>query len=210
MRKLLRRGVTGIALTAAGGCAYAADMPLKAPPPAIYDWTGCYIGVHAGGGTLYTPSTANNGGGGIVGGQFGCNYQSGSIVVGIEGEGWWSGLRSALSRVDSFEQDLFRARNRWDLDIALRAGVAVDRVLIYSKVGAAWGRFDFGSDFAFGGGGGSQQATGGLTGLLLGTGLEYALTGNWTGKVEYNYIGFLGSVLHFDATGNVRPFDGTM
>jgi outer membrane immunogenic protein len=42
--------------TATSGAALAADMPVKAPPRIlpppilVYNWTGCYIGGHAGGG----------------------------------------------------------------------------------------------------------------------------------------------------------------
>jgi hypothetical protein len=32
--------------------------------------------------------------GAIAGGQAGCNYQMQQLVVGIEGEGWWSGLKN--------------------------------------------------------------------------------------------------------------------
>jgi outer membrane immunogenic protein len=42
--------ITGFVL-AAGGSAFAADMPLKAPPPApapVYNWTGWYAGVNLG------------------------------------------------------------------------------------------------------------------------------------------------------------------
>jgi opacity protein-like surface antigen len=62
----------------------SASQPLL-PPPAI-DWTGCYLGVHAGGGIIedtFVPRgdfafRSATGGGAVAGGQIGCNYQPGS------------------------------------------------------------------------------------------------------------------------------------
>ena len=48
MKKLL---VAGFVVAGLNGAAFAADMPLKAPPPAVVaaNWTGFYVGVVAGG-----------------------------------------------------------------------------------------------------------------------------------------------------------------
>jgi len=37
-----------VALAAFAGQAFAADMPVKAPPPVVYPWTGWYVGANAG------------------------------------------------------------------------------------------------------------------------------------------------------------------
>src|SRR4051794_18904410 len=82
------------------GAASAADMAVKArpyaaPPPA-FTWTGCYVGAHVGAGVLhdqgFQPSSLlveilddRHGIGGLAGGQIGCNYQTGMLVLGIEG-----------------------------------------------------------------------------------------------------------------------------
>jgi outer membrane immunogenic protein len=91
--------------------ASAADLtlPVKAPEPAVYQWTGCYVGANLGGGASGTnfsssvdPGThllgadpgvvAGSGGGGfnanglLAGGQAGCNLQFNTLVVGIEGD----------------------------------------------------------------------------------------------------------------------------
>src|SRR4051812_50204896 len=47
-------GIVGLAATGLAGPASAADMAVKAPPPAplpvIYNWSGFYIGANGGGG----------------------------------------------------------------------------------------------------------------------------------------------------------------
>ena len=107
--------VTGVA---------AADlpvMPTKAPPPAIYDWTGFYVGGNAGygwgrastsdtfsitpGGFLAVPgpiATGNssfNMDGAIAGGQLGYNWQINKTVLGLETDIQWSGQKGGTTFV---------------------------------------------------------------------------------------------------------------
>jgi hypothetical protein len=49
MKKLL---LAGLAIGALIAPAMAADMPVKAPPPPLFSWTGFYIGANAGFATL--------------------------------------------------------------------------------------------------------------------------------------------------------------
>jgi outer membrane immunogenic protein len=179
----------------------AADMgmPMKAsPPPAPlpYSWTGCYIGVNGGGGIQHDTFTTEYGDGAIAGGQIGCNYQTGLLVLGIEGEGFWSGLQTQYNDNDPSDDgysENYTTKNKWDADIAARFGLAWDRALVYGKAGVVWGRFGFGA---------SQSYTGypnyytynapdtTFTGMLIGLGLEYAFLPNWTTKFEVDYLGF--------------------
>ncbi len=110
MQKLLLATVAVITVAGAH-CAMAADMPLKAPPPAppaIYDWTGFYTGLNVGAAWgSYDPRTSTvpdgvinastpsvNAAGiqsinpvGFTGGsQAGYNWQWGNWVTGIEGD----------------------------------------------------------------------------------------------------------------------------
>src|SRR5215475_2677418 len=69
----------------------AADLPTKAkvPPPALYNWTGCYGGGHFG--SLFEQQDwgalgSDSGPGLVVGGQLGCNYQISTWVFGIQGD----------------------------------------------------------------------------------------------------------------------------
>jgi outer membrane immunogenic protein len=184
MKKILLACASALALSAVP--AFAADLPTKAPayvaaPAPMFNWNGCYIGVHAGGGVLYEDNwAATHGSGGLVGGQLGCNYQTGQLVLGIEGEGFWSGMKATFDEGDG---DTFSVKNRSDWDIAARMGVAFDRALVYGKAGWVWGNFDYTCSFCSG-----TNTT--LGGMLIGIGLEYALAPNWTTKFEYDYLGF--------------------
>ena len=78
------------------GAVLAADLPVKARPlaPAYYDWSGVYIGVHAGYGGGMTDW--NDQGfdfaprGFLGGGQVGINKQIASLVFGLELDGSWA------------------------------------------------------------------------------------------------------------------------
>jgi outer membrane immunogenic protein len=52
MRNKLISGLAGVAFSfALSGFAFAADMPVKAPPPPpapVYSWTGWYVGDNVG------------------------------------------------------------------------------------------------------------------------------------------------------------------
>src|SRR5215467_2592256 len=108
-----------------GAAASAADLPAapvyaKAPlVPAYYNWTGCYVGVHAGGGIIGTSfanqvgtASTDGGGGALAGGQAGCNYQAGQLVFGLEGEGAWSGITDRFHATSDGELTE-TGRNRW-------------------------------------------------------------------------------------------------
>jgi outer membrane immunogenic protein len=218
-----RAAITLMAATAVGLCfgasaASAADlgMALKAPPGAVYNWTGCYVGVQAGIGAQQDDfaggSNGANGYGAVAGGQIGCNYQTGMLVVGIEGDGLWSGIRNTFSEgsntsIDSISEG---AKNNWDADVALRVGVAFDRLLIYGKGGVAWGGFDFRTTEVNPDGCGctvGYHGTATLPGALIGIGMEYAIPSfqNWTAKIEYNYIAFAQTNVNFPETINGVP-----
>ncbi len=176
-------------------------LPSKTPVPAAFSWTGCYAGVHGGGGWLAASNnSAFDGGGGGAGGQLGCNVQIGAIVWGVEGEAAWSGLtdrdRNAVGAA-FFETD---TRNRWSADVAARAGVAVDRTLVYGKAGLAAGGFDFSTQITTPD---SQHGSATLAGLLVGGGIEYAVTPNWSVKLEYDHVDYFGRNVGFD-----DPFTG--
>jgi outer membrane immunogenic protein len=118
------------------------------------------------------------------------------LVLGIEGEGFWSGMK--ITR-DVFNVNTLIAsgsiKNKWDYDVAGRFGIALDRALVYGKAGWVFGGFDWNASNIVPLGSINGSAT--LDGLLIGLGLEYAFTNNWTAKFEYDYLGFIAKNVSF-------------
>jgi outer membrane immunogenic protein len=82
--------------------------------------------------------------GGVAGGQVGCNWQTRMLVLGFEGEGYWSSLKQNTGNANIPLPDNFtgftnnwQVRNKSDADIAMRFGFAIDRALLFGKVGYA-------------------------------------------------------------------------
>jgi outer membrane immunogenic protein len=185
------------------GAASAADMsmPVKAAPYAAppFSWSGFYIGGSAGAGVLLDNgyqaiSLADQHGiGALAGGQMGYNWQMGMLVLGIEGEGFWSGMKVSQDLFNGINNGILAStatiKNKYDYDIAGRIGIAIDHALIYGKAGWVAGAFAWSTMEtnvpAF-----SNTGNSTLNGLLIGLGLEYAFTNNWTVKFEYDYLGF--------------------
>ncbi len=205
MRKQLLTSAAVLALSA--GAAFAADLPThKAPPPPppppVFSWTGCYIGLHAGGDFGHSEWTDEPGyywngvtnkvgygtGGVIGGGQIGCNYQTQNFVIGAEAELWGSTLSGSTSPVLGGEGFSFKTRSDVAGDIAARLGYAFDRTLLFGKIGVAWADYKFTETYP--GYGSPDTGSGVYTGLLLGLGAEYALDMHWSIKGEYDFIDY--------------------
>jgi outer membrane immunogenic protein len=189
----------------------AADLPAREAPPApiftpvpVFTWTGFYAGVNAGWGwrdndretvvlggvvpgTLLFP---DNGDGGFTGGgQIGYNYQIGSFVIGVETDIQWADTDQGENVTfipagvpgtfvpGVFDNDL----SVWFGTVRARAGVAIDRVLIYATGGLAY--------------------TDDSTGWVAGGGVEWALPVNWFGSSAVTF-GLEGLWLSFDEDDN--------
>jgi outer membrane immunogenic protein len=224
MKKFLL-GSVGLAAMIAGP-AVAADMPLKAPPPvAIFSWTGCYVGAHVGGKASDSDvsyGNSNFGGSGasatgkihmsgaLGGGQIGCNYQWGTWVFGVEGDG--SAVQSDGQGFETFAGPPSRLTFRdqttehWMATARARLGYAQDKWLIYVTGGGAWADLQTTvSPTAIAGPGSLaaiQKNT--LSGWTVGVGAEYALGYGWSIKGEYLYMDFSSSN-YFNQT---TPFAG--
>jgi outer membrane immunogenic protein len=210
-------------LVLSSGSVLAADLPMKAavPTPYAFSWTGCYVGAHAGGGSQSDSNTfdgslffddfgtgGGTGAGAVAGGQIGCNYQDGNFVIGIEGEGYWSNIKTNSGIVDidgGLESLTESTKNKSGYTVAGRLGYTIDRTLFYGKGGWAFGQFDFDLAENLTSGGGTYAAfsqSGTLNGLLLGAGIEHAFTPNWTVKLEYDYINYASKSLNLTACGS--------
>lgn len=191
MKSIRFAGAVALAITAGIASASAADLPRAYPMPAkapayitpAYYWTGFYVGVNGGGGwgtSDYSAPLASgnfNTSGGLVGGTLGYNWQAGQMVLGLEGDIDWSNLRGDTTCGGV----ACETRNSWLSTARGRLGYAAGRFMPYVTGGAAFG--DIKTSAA---GIGSAHET--KAGWTIGGGLEAAIAGPWTAKIEYLYV----------------------
>ncbi len=218
MRRYLLGGITFVALFA--GQALAADMPVKARPVvALWEWTGCYIGVEGGGNwgrTSNVDITAPfvgipvtnpyNLSGGLVGGTIGCNYQIGQWVIGIENDLSWTNKRGIANEIAPFNTTAtIEVRENWIDTLRGRVGIklgAQNQLLLYGTGGAAFAgtRATTCVPGIF-----CNSASNTLTGWAAGVGGEWAIGmpvphNWWSVKIEYIHADFGWNDYLFDPT----------
>lgn len=194
----MKRIALAFALLTAASCVQAADLsrPAYKAPIAVasYSWAGFYLGAHVGWGQAHKDwfVFVNDGGtehkadGFLGGGQIGFNWQSGKWVFGVEVDASLAGFKgSSVCPQVSFT---CRTKVEWLATAAGRIGYAFDPILLYVKGGAAWAGDRFRMDTVFSSSVLTADQT--RTGWTIGGGGEYALAGNWSAKIEYNYMDF--------------------
>ena len=198
--------MTAIALVAvATQAANAADMParkalppqaVKAPPPPIFNWSGFYVGAHAGYGwgdsnfDAAAPGTSFDANGWLFGALAGVNYQVGQTVFGVETDINWSDFGgSGACGLATCETEV-----PWFGTVRGRLGYAADRFMPYITGGLAYGKVEANVP----GFGGDSETRLGWT---AGVGAEYAFAPNMSWKTEYLYVDLGG----FDCTACGAP-----
>ncbi|MGJ4888761.1 outer membrane protein [Bradyrhizobium sp. HKCCYLR20261] len=209
MRSLLLGATTSLALGLAP--AIAADLPArtftKAPAmiAAIYDWSGFYVGLNAGGGFARTCWTNNVTFGGVAatnaegchdatgalaGGQIGYRWQAGGWVFGVEAQGNWANLKG--SNVSQLAPAVTNQTKINGIGVFTgQIGYTWNNVLWYVKGGAAVAGEKYN---------GLGTATGALIdqssatrwGAAVGTGVEVGFAKNWSVAAEYEHL-FMGN-----------------
>jgi outer membrane immunogenic protein len=207
MKSFLLATVGLVALVGIAAPASAADMAVKARPPApvvapIYDWTGFYIGANGGWGQsrncwdfvdafgVAFAEGCNSRSGGLAGGQIGYRWQANQWVFGVEAQGDWADL--SHTRVSLLDPTL-SIRTKTD-GIGLftgQIGYAWNQALLYVKGGAAVtsNRFSILDNLNFGAELASASST--RWGGVVGVGFEYGFAPNWSFGVEYDHL-FMG------------------
>jgi outer membrane immunogenic protein len=212
MNKILLGAAAVLAALSVAAPASAADLPArvytKAPVmvPAIYDWSGVYIGINGGGGSTHkcwditndlgfvVPTTSegcHDATGGFVGGQLGYRWQSSAWVFGVEVQGDWADFKGSNT-------SLFfgpGATNQTKMDafglFTGQVGYAWNNVLWYVKGGAAVtddkyrGLTTVGNVLV-------DSANDTRWGGTVGTGVEVSFAPNWSVAFEYDHL-FMGT-----------------
>jgi outer membrane immunogenic protein len=224
----MRHAISICAATALLGCAsaaFAADMPARmplkapvAPIVAAYNWSGFYIGGHVGGvwgdkdwrDDVGVSLGSHDVSGFLGGGQIGFNVQSGNWVFGIEGQASWT---NADGRHDT-PTVFFTTEVKWLGTIAGRIGWAQDRLLLYVKGGAAFARDEHAvgtnvtivfANTTLNPGQVLWEGDKTRWGWMVGAGLEYGLSPNWSAKIEYNYMDFGDKDITFHTVAPLPP-----
>ena len=187
-----KAGIIAAALAALP--AQAADVVSEttngAPPPAIAapDWSGPYLGVHAGIGWADIAHTDTFGAGptvdytvngGLIGGHLGYNWQFGQTVIGVEGDWSWSDVSGSTAGPPipaTFDMKSIAS-------IRGRAGWAFDSVLLFATAGVGWADIDV-TQPPFGSGSHWHN------GWMLGAGGEWRANDSISVRAEYLYGDF--------------------
>lgn len=230
---------TGILAAAVAATAHADGVPRRSIPsfgPPPFTWTGFYMGLNAGAAwddssVGLTPSgfpaagSAQLGrglgedGASFTGGiQAGYNWQTGTLVLGIEADINWVDLGQgqatnavlAAPLAGTYATALAHSID-WFGTLRARLGLTVSpQLLVYLSGGWAFGGVDSSASALFSAGGifagGSSDTRSGWT---LGGGIEWALDRNWSFKAEYLHVD-LGrqnySFVDATAPGNGRSY----
>jgi outer membrane immunogenic protein len=212
MPPALRALLLSVTTLALCGVASAADMPLKAPPPApvYYNWTGFYLGVNLGGSWGHQSATELEAGapiasgtfhpdGVIGGGQIGYNWQfpwngafgGNGLVLGLEADIQGSGQRGTDDFSVAGVSGTLTDKVEWFGTVRGRVGVAYNRWLPYVTGGWAYGNRTFDGSVSVAGTSASFSASNNnSSGWTVGGGVEWAFWDHWTAKLEYLYIDF--------------------
>ncbi len=173
--------------------AFAADLPAKAPAPMMAPvavwipiWSGFYAGVNAGYGwaSVGTADVSDSLTGAIGGGQIGYNWQTGALVLGVEGDMQASGQRRSDTAVVGGTTYTLDQKIPWFATLRGRIGYAAGPWLIYGTGGVAWANYKL-SVSALGGEVSNDNTKAAWT---LGGGVEWMFAPRWSGKLEYLYM----------------------
>lgn len=197
------------------GTAYAADMPVKAPPapsPQPVNWTGIYLGLNGGFASGRIRTTALDavgdfgagsvtGTGGIGGGQIGANWQWQNFVLGVEADLDATHLRGSTN---SFAvvgpipgTGPFSGETTSLATVRGRAGILVSpAVLLYGTGGFAAGHINDQEPILDGG----FATSGTRSGWTAGGGVEWMIAPHWSVKAEGLYVN-LGTATVGNALG---------
>jgi outer membrane immunogenic protein len=189
MRSILAAGVAAAVLGATA--ANAADLPRPVPAPMVtkaapyieqtFNWSGFYIGVNGGGGWGHAWSDLSSGfnvSGGVVGGTVGYNTQYGNWVFGLEGDIDWSDVGATTAAAGCPGCSV---QNNWLSTVRGRVGYSFGRWLPYVTGGLAMGDVQATAP-------GFSGQTNTQVGWTAGLGIEYALSNQWSAKLEYLHV----------------------
>lgn len=211
MRLLVTIRAAALSFAALSGAAGAADLPRKAYPKApplaaVYDWSGVYIGLNAGGAssdkcwTIFSERNlpfgpvsegCHDATGVLLGGQAGYRWQFSNWVLGVELQGDWAHLKGSNAN----QAVRIPATNETRIDaigmVTGQVGYAWNNILWYAKGGVAavsdkYSTFFTANNIVY------NEARETRWGAVVGTGIEFGFVPNWSVALEYDHL-FMGT-----------------
>ena len=174
--------------------AHGADMARKAPGTesyaAVSNFAGFYIGPSIGYGWAKTEADAGGGvevkpDGFLGGGQAGVNFQHGQVVVGIEGDVFWTNLKGKLTGAGC-GGGCAGISGTYDMLATVRGRLGLTafgpNTLIYATAGMAFGRSALEVP-------GTELTTNHI-GWTAGAGVDVLLAPHWVAGMKVLYIDF--------------------
>jgi outer membrane immunogenic protein len=214
-------GLVALSLSAPASAADLAARPYTKAAPMIapiFDWSGFYLGVNGGWGTarncwdlvdlaggLIGAEGCHDSNGATAGGQIGYRWQTGTFVVGIEGQGNWADFKGSNDSL--LAPGIFTNQTKIEAfgTITGQVGWAWNNVLFYAKAGGAVTSNRYRTFFTPTGALVAEGNEDTRWGGVAGAGFEYGFTPNWSAGIEYNHLFMQDRTV----TLNTVPFGGT-
>jgi outer membrane immunogenic protein len=197
--------------TAISSSAMAADLAVRAPAPVgpTYNWTGVYLGVNGGGMwgqqnpfNVFTDrfdSLSTSISGATAGGTLGAQVQMAHVVLGFEADLDWADVTGSATLTPTIfgipigSTFTANAKIDWTATARARVGYAQDNWLWYATGGVAILGNETNLTTVTGTACNSVgniicSGTDKRIGAVVGGGLEYGFTPNWSAKLEYLYV----------------------
>ena len=188
------------------------------------NWTGVFVGGHLGAGfgpkhwsdsiDSSPPNVAGFGkstpmAGGLGGLQAGYNVQINKAVLGIEADIALADLKGSHTIFSGIGGGQAEAHTKAIGTVTGRLGYAIDRTLLYAKLGGAFAVTDHTLNtssiyFAVNGSGCCGDTVGSTRfGWVVGAGLEYAINSAWSARLEYDYLEFGTQTVRFPVNADL-------
>ncbi len=193
----------GLGLLVLAGPAGAADLPLKAPAMrAIFDWTGLYVGAHAGlsrgASNAVLSDPASSAAPNVFDGMIGGVQAASGLVLGAEADFSFPNYFTSNKIVSSLATPRSAVTEAWDSvgTARGRVGYAAGSWLFYVTGGLAFTGERFVNAPAIGN---EEKILNTRFGWAAGAGLEYGFAPDWSMKLEYLYSRFDDANVRFSS-----------
>jgi len=164
-----------IALSAVSAIALA--LSVSASNAQTSEFSGFYLGVH-GGYLDFDTDTPIEMDGGVIGAHAGYNHFSGPVLLGVEADFDWSS--ASYSQGDAFFR--MAVDTEYVASVRGRLGwLASQNTLLFATAGYSWSELHASTTFV---GFGTQTKTTDVGGAVVGGGVEYKFSQDFSGRVE--------------------------